>query len=79
MLQRHHTNAGSEEKGFFSFRMGDLRLLIAECELEVVSQKGFDLLFDFRSFRMAPTDRNQPIVGVAEISDPDKSRVVHYQ
>jgi hypothetical protein len=67
----------SQEESFFGSGVGDMRFFLAESKLQVVTQEGFDFLFDLFGERVASPYSNNPIIGIPQIFDPDEARIVY--
>src|SRR6266704_5658169 len=55
--------------------MGQQRLGLREGQLERVSQKHLQPLFDFLGFAAWPDEADQPVIGIAQVAHAPVSRV----
>ena len=68
---------GAQEVCFLGPRMDDVGLLLAQGESKLIVQEGLDFLFDLFGEGMASPDPNDPVIGIPQVLDPNKSWIVY--
>ncbi len=69
---------GSQEERLFGVCVGDARFLFAECELEVIVEKGFHQFLDLLCCGVTSAQTDEPIIGISQVFHPAKCGIVDH-